>query len=88
MSAGKIYKIINIDNQKVYIGKTIKELDKRFSEHVITAKRWLKEDQSAKAHPYQSRLYPAMNLHGYDKFKIELVELVDDIASLGEREIY
>jgi len=86
MPAGIIYKITNLDNGKIYIGKTIKLLEKRFEEHVTAAKRWLYEEQHEIKHPYQSRLYPAMNLHGYDKFNIELIELVSDTDSLESRE--
>ena len=34
---GKIYRIINSVNSKVYIGKTIKSLNTRFSRHLINA---------------------------------------------------
>lgn len=88
MATKQIYKIINLDNNKVYIGKTIKPLEERLQEHIRTAKRWQKEDKLGKAHPYNSRLYPAMNKHGYDRFKIELVENVSDVASLEAREQY
>lgn len=86
MSTGIIYKITNLDNGKIYIGKTIKSIEKRFEEHVTAAKRWLYEEQHELKHPYQSRLYPAMNFHGYDKFNIELVEAVPDAISLESRE--
>ena len=88
MPTRQIYKIINSDNNKLYIGKTTKSLDKRFAEHITTAKRWAAEDAIGKKHPYQSRLYPAMNLHGFDKFKIELIEVVSAEVSLEEREKY
>lgn len=39
MPTRQIYKIINSDNNKLYIGKTTKSLDKRFAEHITTAKR-------------------------------------------------
>lgn len=39
MVTGKIYKITNLDNKKIYIGKTIKTLEQRFQEHIVTAKR-------------------------------------------------
>lgn len=88
MVTGKIYKITNLDNKKIYIGKTIKTLEQRFQEHIVTAKRWQKEDDLGIAHPYQSRLYPAMNLHGYEKFSISLVEEVTEEEKLELREIY
>lgn len=39
MSTRKIYKIINLVTGKIYIGKTVKELQTRFQEHITTAKR-------------------------------------------------
>lgn len=39
MATGKIYKLTNSDNQKIYIGKTIKPLEQRLKEHVTAAKR-------------------------------------------------
>lgn len=86
--AGYIYKIVNRKNNKIYIGKTIKSIDKRFNEHLSTAKRWAKEELENKKHPYQSKLYPAMNKYGYNNFYIELVEEVFLDNSLEEREQY
>lgn len=90
MPTGKIYKITNTEDSKLYIGKTIKDLATRFREHVTTAKRWAKEELQGKKHPYQSRLYPAMNKYGYDKFRIELVEELTDGCqeTLEDREKY
>lgn len=90
MSTRNIYKITNKVNGKIYIGKTIKKLDTRFGEHICTAKRWNREQIEGKKHPYNSRLYPAMNKYGYDKFEISLVEALPetDISSLDNREKY
>lgn len=73
---GYIYKIINIINNKVYIGKTTISIEKRFKKHIFNAKK--------KINRY---LYDSMNHYGYDKFRIELVEMCDDNI-INKREIY
>ena len=74
-----IYKITNLINNKIYIGKTSYTIDKRFKEHISDSKR----------ERYEKRpLYDAMNKYGIENFIVEEVEKVenDDIAS--EREQY
>ena len=70
-----IYKITNIQNGKVYIGKTeYSSIEKRFMQH--------KNDRFR----YPERpLYKAMNKYGLDNFKFEIIEETD---SPEEREIY
>ena len=74
---GCVYKIINIINNKIYVGKTTKTIEKRFKSHIQKAKR--------KTNRY---LYDAMNHYGYENFKIELIEEIVDNDILNEREIY
>lgn len=72
-----IYKITNTKNGKVYIGKTLFTVDKRWSEHCRTYKR-----QDHQGRP----LYSAMLKYGIDAFKVETIEQCeDDIASDRER---
>ena len=75
---GFIYKITNDVNDKVYIGKTLSSIEKRFQEH--------KKDSSR---PYMENrpLYRAMNKYGCDHFQIELVE-ESSIETLSQREEY
>ena len=62
---GKIYKITNTVDDRIYVGSTTKELKVRFREHACFSK----------IEKYKNiELYKAMNEHGVDKFKIELVE--------------
>ena len=62
---GKIYKITNMVDDRIYVGSTTKELKVRFREHVCFSK----------IERYRNiELYKLMNEHGSDKFKIELVE--------------
>lgn len=67
-----IYKIINDKNEKLYIGKTNKNIQKRFKEHCET--RFREPDRP---------LYRAMNKYGIEHFSIEKIEecnynVVDD----------
>ena len=78
---GYIYKIINIKNQKIYIGQTIKKRPTdRFSQHKYLA-----------LHPQQEKnisyLHRAMKSDGIDNFKFEIIEQVDNLL-LNEREKY
>lgn len=78
---GYIYKIINIKNQKIYIGQTTKKRPTdRFSQHKYLA-----------LHPQQEKsisyLHRAMESDGIDNFKFEIIEQVDNLL-LNEREKY
>lgn len=75
---GFIYKIINNQNDKVYIGKTLSSIQHRFAEHCKDSKKETKEIRP---------LYRAMNKYGIHNFTIELVEEVE-ISQLSEREQY
>lgn len=58
-----IYKISNSINDKIYIGQTWKSINKRLSEH------------KNPSNTNSIKLYRALNKHGRDKFKIELITL-------------
>jgi group I intron endonuclease len=64
---GKIYKIVNKVNQKIYIGCTINSLEQRFYEHLY---RCFKTD-------YKSKLYNSMKKYGEENFEISLIEECD-----------
>ena len=73
-----IYKITNDVNGKVYIGKTLHNVEKRWKEHIKDSKR---------EHTENRPLYRAMNKYGIEHFRIEtLEECVDEIAE--EREVF
>lgn len=76
---GYIYKITNSINDKVYVGQTIRPIEKRFVQHINDSRKY-KEKSNIK-------LYNAMNKYGTDKFEIELLEECDKEV-LNEREIY
>lgn len=70
-----IYKIINDINDKVYIGKTEFNIEKRFKEHCRDSKKG-----------YENRpLYNAMNKYGIEHFSIEEIE---ETNNPEEREKY
>lgn len=73
MKLGKIYKITNLDNSKIYIGQTIRDLKVRFKQHCC------RKDCTY--------LHNAILKYGSDNFKIELIEEVP-IEDLDSREIY
>ena len=76
---GYIYKITNLINNKVYIGKTERTVNKRWKEHV----------KNAKTDKYQNIiLYRAMRKYGIDNFKVEAIDEVSNFEDLDEREIY
>lgn len=73
-----IYKIINDINNKVYIGKTAFDIEKRFKEHCQDRTKRELENRP---------LYNAMNKYGIEHFKIELIEECSNIES-AVKEIY
>lgn len=73
-----IYKITNIKNNKIYIGKTNNTIEKRFQEHCQASKKVRNENRP---------LYKAMNKYGIENFKVELVEQCSPEVS-SEREKY
>lgn len=75
---GYIYKITNLINQKVYIGQTIKTVQKRFIQH---------KNNSNKEYFSQIVLYKAFNKYGLENFVCEEIEEVEN-ALLDEREKY
>lgn len=75
---GYIYKITNTLNNKVYIGQTVKSLQKRFTQH---------KNNSNKSYFSQIVLYKAFNKYGIENFTFEEVEQVPNDC-LDEREKY
>lgn len=73
-----IYKITNIINGKLYIGKTGKTIEERLNDHKRASKA-----------PYVNRpLYDAMNKYGYEYFIIEEVECCKNDKEASIREMY
>lgn len=76
---GLIYLISNTENNKLYVGKTIRSLQTRWNEHLRDVYNSQKNN---------NKLYRAMNKYGIDKFKIELLEdnVPDDLLGIREQE--
>ena len=73
-----IYKITNNLNQKCYIGKTLKSVRVRWSQH---CREFLLEKN------FNRPLYGAMKKYGIENFSIETIEEVEE-ALVNDREIY
>lgn len=73
-----IYKITNLINKKVYIGKTCRNITTRWNEHWSCA--FNKEDNIY--------LHNAMRKYGKNNFQIEQIDEADTIEKLNEKEQY
>ena len=76
MGMAFIYKITNKINGKVYIGKTERDVEKRWQEHCRESKKKRCEKRP---------LYNAINKYGAENFSVETIEQTDRPE---EREIY
>ena len=74
---GYIYKIINLINNKIYIGQTTRNIQIRLREHI------------SKAYDNKDKLYlhSAIRKYGEENFIIETIEQIDD-SILDDREQY
>lgn len=77
---GYIYKITNKLNNKIYIGKTTKDVNRRWLTHLGNSKHY---DVTTAA--FKSFLYLAMQKDGVENFEVEEVE-VCTLDILNERE--
>lgn len=77
---GKIYKIINDINDKVYVGQTIRTLSQRFQKHCSYS-----DDVN-----HTMAIKKAIHKYGRDHFKIVLLEELKDCnqEELNKKEIY
>lgn len=73
-----IYKITNRVNNKLYIGKTLYNIEKRWREHLGSSKK-----NNCKHRP----LYYAINKYGKENFSIEVLEKCNNCIA-SEREQY
>ena len=72
-----IYKITNLQNNKIYIGQTIRSVDARWREHLKSAQ--LGTDL---------HLYEAIRLYGKDNFIIEVIDNATSQEELDNKEKY
>lgn len=81
-----IYKITNLKNNKIYIGKTTQSIEKRFKEHLNEAARYKHCVDSGKKFNYESRLYAAMYKYGTENFQIDLLSELSDDIDINQKE--
>ena len=74
-----IYKITNLINGKVYIGKTSSTIEERFKQHL---------NESSKKRGSKRPLYQAINKYGKENFFIELIETGISDNEINDKEIY
>lgn len=77
---GKIYKITNLINGKIYIGQTTKTLKERFQKHC-----WRTTQNDA--YHFNMAIKAAIQKYGKNNFKIALIEYVEP-DKLDEREVF
>lgn len=72
-----VYKIINSVNDKVYVGRTTRSIERRWKEHMQSL-----------ANGDNRHLYCAMRKHGVDKFEIRLIEKCSSFEEMVEKEAF
>ena len=77
---GYIYKITNLQNNKIYIGKTTTCIQERFSKHIYEA-------NTPNTKGCMFILHKAFRKYGINNFNIEQIEEIDN-SLLNDREIY
>lgn len=77
---GKIYKITNKINGKIYVGQTVKSLKERFNKHC-----WRTTEKDR--YHLDMAIKKAIRKYGKENFTIELIEEVET-TKLDEREVY
>lgn len=75
---GRIYKIINVLNNKIYIGKTTKSIEERFKDHI----------KESMLEVNNSHLHAAIKKYTPENFKIEEIDFADSLYELNEKEKY
>lgn len=75
-----VYKITNLITEEFYIGSS-SNTSRRWSDHKTRAK----QKQSKE---YNKKLYVAMREYGYENFKFEVIEEIEDTSKLFDRELY
>lgn len=77
MKEGKIYKVTNLINGKIYIGATTSSINKRKNDHYQKAR-----DGS------EITFHAAIRNDSHTAFSWEIIDIADNIEELAEKEIY
>lgn len=75
---GEIYKITNIQNNKVYIGQTIRPVEQRFNRHINDALRGVLNTHFARA----------IRKYGPTHFKLTVIDNAENQDELNKKEQY
>lgn len=73
-----IYKITNVQNNKVYIGQTIRPITDRFNRHINDALHNIIDTHFARA----------IRKYGKENFKIEEIDFASSQEELNQKEQY
>ncbi len=73
-----VYKITNIQNNKVYIGQTIRPIEQRFNRHINDALNNILDTHFARA----------IRKYGKNNFKIEIIDMAQTQDELNKKEQY
>lgn len=76
---GSIYKIINKINNKIYIGQTTRNLQKRITEH--------KSEFNLQTHN-NKYLLNAFNKYGWDNFEFSIIDTAKNLIELNNKEVF
>ena len=79
-----IYKVTNISNNKIYIGKTIQDFEKYKRTHISNALNNVDSKYGRKPRVF----YNAIRKHGYENFEWEILEICQNKNELNEKEIF
>ena len=82
MPYGYIYKITNIQNNKIYIGQTTKTIEKRLQDH------WKEARYEAKGKRPINYFHSALLKYGENSFITEEIDSASDADELNQKEIY
>lgn len=74
---GIIYKATNVENGKVYIGKSARDMEKRRRQHITDARNGS-----------DVKFHRAIRKYGADKFIWSVIDTADTAESLNEKEVY
>ena len=83
MESGKLYKIVSISTDKVYIGSTVKTLDERLDRHETDYEKWFNSG-------FCKHYCSSFEILKYGNYQIELLEeyLYSNYSELLKREGY
>lgn len=75
-----IYGIVNINNQKWYIGQTTQKVNLRYRQHI-------RSSQNPNSDEYNCLFSRALRKYGEDSFKLHVLEKVENFEDLDKKEI-